>query len=99
MRDPRLLRAQGPSGAHDKMLFIEALIQLLIKKREDVLHGKATIDGLTFADICVTMHRREIRNDLIAEPRWQIVAPNPAFRGRNTLAKKGVGIEETTPQP
>ena len=88
-----------PSGAQNKKLFTEALVQLLKKKRGDTLDGKAAIDGLTFADICVTMAGQEIRNDLIAEPRWQVVAPGPDFRGKITLTKKGVGSEITTPQP
>ena len=64
------------------MVFTEALVQLLEKKRDDILDGKAAIDGLTFADICVTMTGHEIRNDLLAEPRWQVVAPDPDFRGK-----------------
>ena len=52
------------------MLFTEALVQLLQKKRADIFDGKAAIDGRTFADICVTMTGQEIRNDLITEPRW-----------------------------
>lgn len=86
-----------PSGAQNRTLFTEALVKLLKKKRVDILDGKAAIGGLTFADICFTMTGQEIRNDLIAEPRWQVVAPNPAFRGKITLAKKGVEIETITP--
>ena len=87
------------SGARNGTLFTEALVQLLKKKRADIIDGKAAIGGLTFADISFAMRGKDICDDLIAEPRWQVVAPNPAFRGRITLAKKGVGIEETTPQP
>ena len=88
-----------PSGAETRMLFTEALVQLLQKKRADMLNRKAAIDGLTFADICVTMTGQEIRNDLIAGSPWQIVAPDPAFRGRFTLARKGGEIKTITPQP
>ena len=45
------------------------------------------------------MTGQEIRNDLIAEPRWQVVAPDPDFRGKITLAKKGVGSKRIMPQP
>lgn len=96
-RRPEILCSSGlkePSGAQNRTHFAQALIQLLKRKSADILDGKATIDGLTFADICVTMNGREIRNDFIAEPQWQVVAPNPAFRGRITLTKKGAGIEK-----
>ena len=45
------------------------------------------------------MTRQEILNNLTAELRWEVVAPNPAFRGKTTFAKKGGGIETITPQP
>lgn len=87
------------SGIENRTNFTDALVQILQKKRDDILDGKAAIGGLTFADICITMTGQDIRNTLIAEPRWQVVAPNPAFRGKITLAQKGLGVDTITPQP
>ena len=91
------LKQEG--GALNKTMFTNALVELLENKKDDILDRKAAIGGLTFSDICTIMTRQDIRNTLLAEPRWQVVAPNPAFRGKITLAKKGLGIDTITPQP
>ncbi|KAK0508616.1 hypothetical protein JMJ35_008892 [Cladonia borealis] len=91
------LKQEG--GALNKIMFTNALVELLENKKDDILDRKAAIGGLTFSDICTIMTRQDIRNTLLAEPRWQVVAPNPAFRGKITLAKKRLGIDTITPQP
>lgn len=91
------LKQEG--GARNTTIFTDALVKLLTDKKENILDGKAAIGGLTFADICVTMTGQDIRNTLIAEPRWKVVAPNPAFRGKITLVKKGLEVDTITPQP
>lgn len=88
-----------PSGAQNKTLFTEALRQLLATKRDNVLDGTEAIGGLTFENICITMTGEETRRNLIAEPRWQVVAPNPAHRGKITFTKKGAGAEALPPPP
>lgn len=87
------------SGAQNKTLFTEALRQLLAKKRDDVLDGVDAIGGLTFQNICLTMTGEETRRNLLAEPRWQVVAPNPTVPGKITLAMEKAGTEAITPQP
>lgn len=85
------------SGALSKFNFTGALTEYLTQKRGDVLARKDAIGGLTFESICDRMTKKDIRDKLIAEPRWNLVNPNPAFRGRITLAKRD--SESITSEP
>ncbi|KAL6716194.1 hypothetical protein ACLMJK_005760 [Lecanora helva] len=82
-----------PSGTQKKALVTEALRQLLAEKRDKILRKEDTIGGLTFESICDIMTTGKYRESLVAEPQWRVTAPNPAFQGRITLAKRGAGIE------
>jgi hypothetical protein len=86
------------SGALSKDNFTGALTDYLTQKRDDVLSKKDAIGGLTFESICDRMTKKDIRDKLIAEPRWNPVSPNPAFRGRITMAKNDSEIATSQSQ-
>lgn len=79
------------SGAQTKSSFTAAL--------KKYLQGRRAVGGLTFESLCNTMLNTEIRNTLIAEPRWhRLLNSNAAFRGKITLAKKNTKIPVLEPQ-
>jgi Caspase domain len=89
------------SGAQTRTNFTAALkAQLETAASKALLEQRRSIGGLTFENICEQMTKKEIRDTLIAEPRFKASKfANPSFRGRIALTKRGNENSTSVPPP